>query len=937
MLFGKHLSNEKGSGLIIVLMILVQIPILVSISASMMNRKTGMSAKTWDQFVLQESTKSSFLLLEAALRRRLWEPPPDAQCLRSKNFKVEGQFSNGFKFTVTGNYIPAERMILLVADGEKSGYKTQYTKYHKMYDMADYLYLSTSNGTDPSNDVVIGKSTADRNTPSGLIAGSRRIQIASRLRIESSIIPKTDRTFPFALGPPDTYKSYGYNDPKPVEFPVGVGTIIQADKIEIPQGIYYGKAYALDPVFTNTGPGPAQAYPDYPADLLNSTALVIAQPGGNKLGQNIGSVAMITNDYRLALDQVEAIRSGNVTGTATQDNVSKYVYPWALFNQPTFPYFDETAVDSGGYLNSLVSNFFFFHYRNTWGNFNQGNYTCLTTDWTYTATSRYCSASWSFPRGFEAWRTNAGLDNILLAKPEEVKPNNINKIDWDNMDAFQEDAALCGMVVDEATVLPSEVDCDISDYSLLKSYVSNPAGLSCPQVKKLRLQNLETQLNNFDLSTYTSNAVEEGSHLRRVIYAKTPVEIAQESSKGLWTGMTDSTVRDRFSVFIINESKTAFRPFQPDLALPTSSPLVANPGVVRETYFNSDSTDLDPATRLTPLKMAVIMPEEIQILTPGYLYTNVNELKDMFPVVTGVIKPRRHIVTDWIKQENDGFKYGVRNVKIENIALITSEQNQVADNPPATPMRWDDPRGGSRPSGLALRGLWAIMANSHRYTWFNGCMFDEPDGGVNSADRYGAGNNANRACNSPLPFTPFRVGSNPPYAYAFGGNPFPYAPASAGAATSADLIPYVDSNFYSESRCGPPKSEVTGGYMPYVFNLQASNQVSYNAAIRFAGAIVRVGFSDQVPLNKRNLSVREHDYREFVFGNNPEIPFDISDRHIRMPPAPATSCIPGPSQNTGLRINGGYYTFVNLPVADNFRNLAFLKNLELPSVITSGN
>nr|BFD68955.1 hypothetical protein HAGR004_39770 [Bdellovibrio sp. HAGR004] len=90
-------------------------------SADIQKRNYEYKTKDHDQVLLNEVTTSAFAVMESALARRLWEPPPDNNCLNSESFSVEGKLDGGMTWNVTAKYNFTTKNYELVSEGQRGG------------------------------------------------------------------------------------------------------------------------------------------------------------------------------------------------------------------------------------------------------------------------------------------------------------------------------------------------------------------------------------------------------------------------------------------------------------------------------------------------------------------------------------------------------------------------------------------------------------------------------------------------------------------------------------------------------------------------------------------------------------------------------------------------------------------------------------------------
>lgn len=94
-------SLRKGQATLLIVFVLCAVGIIVLMSSlDVFTKDYNYKSVDFDRVLLDEATSSSFAVMEAALSRRMWEPPPDSDCLKSQKFSVSGKLPNGVSWSV---------------------------------------------------------------------------------------------------------------------------------------------------------------------------------------------------------------------------------------------------------------------------------------------------------------------------------------------------------------------------------------------------------------------------------------------------------------------------------------------------------------------------------------------------------------------------------------------------------------------------------------------------------------------------------------------------------------------------------------------------------------------------------------------------------------------------------------------------------------------
>ncbi|WPU65427.1 hypothetical protein [Peredibacter starrii] len=655
------LRNQIGSSLIFVF---AALGILASISIYVLKVNKQMSEQTsalWQRTIADETAQSAFVIMESAMARRLWSPPPDNNCMIDEEFSVTGTLDNGATYEVNAKYIIDSKTLEMVATGKYKDYESKYLKNLKIYDVTDYLVLSKAAKT-----TTIAAPQYSATLPASMIARDRKVYFEGGVAFQSI----TDRAGSF---------DWDKNATVPMRNPGEINIILQAERMIFKGGIMYSPLLSPRPAPDN--------YPNFYNDFKDLTYDAFGpNPGPLYYWQWGGGGSFMTGDYTLANQVNASMRSGTAVSMSL---IRKHFYPIA-FTTGSLPLNATYASDNGTYFND-PNRWIIAYYSygpngvSTYGH--RANFSCYTL--AQGADTRYCSASNLFPRGFEAWRLSADLKGVLFTDDfEELQTQTIT---WDNMEAMKDDAKSCGIYVSPTSgkASSSYEDCDMSDYNFVTKYIYGNG--TCNRIYRLDSESIQSKLANFSSGAYSGTAPKT---LRRVIYSEVPLEIVQNQAAGLATNMS-ADVRKNLPLWVVNEDVNIIRPHQPD----TTSPIDERPLEFRQLYFNGSSSGA-----MTSLKLVYISPEKTIINSPFHVPLTPGELSLDFPVVGGKIRPNYSSTTDWKHQEEDGFKYGVRIVNIKNTSLI--------DN--TTHFNYNE--------GFSFRGLWSVVNSSAIQVLRNGCM-----------------------------------------------------------------------------------------------------------------------------------------------------------------------------------------------------------------------
>ena len=139
----KHVvDNKSGSSLIF---IFAALGVVASISIYVLKVNKQLNEQTsllWQRTIADETAQSAFVILESAMARRLWSPPPDDECMIDEEFLVQGKLDNGATYEVSARYIIDSKTLEMVSTAKYKDYESKFLKNLKIYDVSDYLVLS---------------------------------------------------------------------------------------------------------------------------------------------------------------------------------------------------------------------------------------------------------------------------------------------------------------------------------------------------------------------------------------------------------------------------------------------------------------------------------------------------------------------------------------------------------------------------------------------------------------------------------------------------------------------------------------------------------------------------------------------------------------------------------------------------------------------------
>lgn len=724
--------NQKGQSTILVPFgVLMVTTIAIMTYSDFFKKNQGIHKKLITRSLLQETTLSTFAIMESALKRRMWEAPPDANCMRSETFSVSGETPYKVKWNVAATYEFEKSLVTMVATGkDKYGNEVQFIKQIKIMDASDYLLISTNKA---DNIQLLRHSAGTRTKATSLVAGHRRIYTSSPVEFTGNFYSNRITTS-FSTSPPAFTNEQAVNS---------YGTIIQGQRIQFTKGLrYMNAANTGTRIYTPTttaisGVGAGLLAHNIKANTLFNSGNILDptlnnQSGSTKylLGQSPsgGVIFYSGNQKNEASDHVRYLNNeiAGVSSLLNRTQMDRQVYPFALAGKtsgkPIITKGKDSIADDGDYDNNIsTAQIVNFYVGENWS-WNAANVSCLaqvTSGHGY----QHCSYSerqdskdplmYGFPVGFSTWREDANLTGSLYTSDAEetVFPT----LDWDNLSALKDDAVACGQVAAVTESSETYEDCEVWDEKFITKYRTTGAdSIACSRVLKLKQSEIDFQ--NFNKSTLAST--EANKVLRRVIFSDQPLEIAQSDSKGVLHDaaapthyLNDVDVRKKLPIWIVSTDYVVFRGFQKDL----TSPLVERPGEIRQIYFNKDlDSTAGDTTYIDPLNLAVLSTEKIQLISPQYVPMSKAHMVDIYPVDSArqQITPKKHNPTDHVRYEDDAFNFGQRDFNIERVAFLSNTYNVGTRANYTTVIsgatsNYAYPNNGQN---FFLKGLWYIPA-----------------------------------------------------------------------------------------------------------------------------------------------------------------------------------------------------------------------------------
>ena len=803
------------------------------------NQRRALSSASWDNFSVAATAQSTFALMESALERRLWEMPPDDDCLRMRSVRLHGTMSGGITFEVVAFLIQEQNTIRLTSEAVSpdGDVRVVYTKNIKILDASEFL-VATQN-PEPT---TIG-------TGASLIAKNRKIYFEGPIELEVS------RTQWSAASGPQWVKEN-------LDLPRDIGAILQADQLVFKNGIEYKRRSMSSPMggqapysYPNNGYYYGSTDPRAPVLATyfpENNGLTLAESDRYYFASGAGAVA-VTADYDFAYRLKHEIDTGAPPSgqpALNRPTILNSIYPKALFNATSThlgPVRAENHPDSATLQAALTASpapYMSNHDQWIWtnvsyngpvGNGNNGDLTCLSRG------GSRCSSSLSYPKNFERWKQDRNLTDRLITNDSKVKFQ-FPVITYDHLQAMKEDAIACGLYVnpsDPSTFDTSYEDCSLDYPGSIASYRSQSANPPCRTWYVLdgdRLQNKFSQFNS-------GGALEDpgrraADFLRRVVYSDVPIEIRQTHHQGLMTPVTNPISRSRMSVWFVGSSQIQLRGAQPD----TSSPLDTEPARLREIVFNMDGTGA--TTPVPPLKLVTLSPDAVSFVSPFFEPTTRSDLLTYLPVHNGRIVPSYLVTTDWVHQEQDAFKYGYRKIVVNNLVIISGIQTPMSPRFPWYP----------NPT-LFVRGLWDAVDDPAIQAGFrSACMLSTR---YDNAHVVGSSTTINDAGATGMPADP--AAEDPPVAWGLAYDSLPWreyrntmAPPNFASGQGGTYFPPDTSRFYYRNN-GVVRADVQG--WPWVFKKQRVWNGAAKTSVDFRGLRIILSFSNQIPAGRtRDLS-----------------------------------------------------------------------------------
>lgn len=666
--------------------------------------------KSLRQSILDEIVQSSFAIAEATLARRMWEVPIDSSTCDSKDkFKLSGTLGR-VSWAINVEYNSDLKIYKMIASGTDQNFSSRFVKEIKAVDVSDYLLFSDSN-----NPIYMGSINSGA---FGIVAGTRKVYSKSKLYFYAENFNYPSLT------------NQGNWLGADIKFPDNFNAIFQADRMIFAGGI---ESYFNTQFLANDDPIKSMINP-YFNTYTNS-----AHTG----------VALFIDDINKAQALVDNVNGVASAPYITRSSYAKYVYPQAFFPITARPGLSDHGVDSGGFHNSTNDQNVFIYVCGGANGFGcLGDFTCLNKK----GTSKGCNFSEAWPKGFAAWKNAAGLNDILFTSDAEEPPKPI--LTWDNMEALEEDAKICGAVIDKLN--PYE-DCPIWEHNAIMSY-AHTGVVNCPQISKINLDQL-----TFKNLTGTTK------YSRRVIYLKSQAEVYQNTYSGLMkTLLPNNSLRDKLSFWVVSEDAITLKGVQPDV----SSPLQSQPNVVRKVYFNKD---VSGAAALHPLNLVFLSPDRIQLISPFHVPVTKAMFTARLPYSGGKIRPLLSAQFDEQRFGQDTFKYGLRDYELNHISIIISS-TESQNNP------------------FLFRGLWSGRSSTAQVIAYGICYASTPGGGM--LDQSGSNiftttalvpASATSAAHIPNPMTSFFYGDPAVTASQFVNGTLEFPPYYSAAALNIQL------------------------------------------------------------------------------------------------------------------------------------------------------
>ncbi len=696
----------------------------VFVVGQMMLSQIKLEAQQTQTYALEIAARSAFPLMEAALQRRFWEPPPDNDCMRTLETKGTLKISDDTVVQMVARFIPDDPEHLIYEFQASVTKNDKTVKAIKRYELKDaggnLLVLKATEGsvTKESSFRLSLDSSTNPKRPTTLLGNNKNIYLEGEL-----VLNPTNFRMPLPA-PTDANTNsddsflarVAANDPK------NYNIIVQAPQMMFTGGIKYADQLIPFP-WAKPIPGKLFPVPTAPINrkLINQNAInwlkdvfVFPDSVASEGAQNqfvrvlkIGGQAVFFKDYSKAVELVQALKEGKPL------EKSKFInnaYPVALTggdtNKPIQP---SSAMDTGSYLVNSERRFVLQNtgmirggpgpnqlYETGW---NISDVTCVA------GKDLNCSSSKDFPNGFGQWKYSAGLNDSLKASDtNRSELPNFPSITPDTLAALKEDAAKCGLVITASNALPKYEDCQPVKSNHVARALSSFLNFG-DQTGLNDLCKTYSVLSNSNLSLKVPVTVEMLSRSkkallsRRVIFSETPVEIRQDSKKGLFAdAIPDVEVRKNLPIWFVSAnidtsssdtyvsySEFVLRGFQADKrqVLPTQEP-----EKIRMVSFNKDVSD--DMEKLPSLKLAFIAPGITQFVAESYVHLSRNALITNASLVQSsfddagvqLVDLRKSFIHQHDRWEEDAYKYGRRDLELENVAFFvtTSDFNSLKSN-----------------------------------------------------------------------------------------------------------------------------------------------------------------------------------------------------------------------------------------------------------------
>lgn len=705
--FSSVLISQAGQAFIIFpSAILVSTSLVFFLTNDVFNSQSSIRRKTIHTYLLETTVHSSFAVMEAALRRRMWEAPPDTLCLKSPKFSVSGETSGGVRWRVDADYDFNLNVISLLASGEdKFGNKAKFVKQIKIMDTSDYLFVSTTKQAPVSF-------SRSQIAPTSMIAGKRRVYVASPVEITGAYSPRNSNDYS--------------TNPAGHHFARDYGIILQGERIQFARGLRYAMGSEFRTPNDKKADGTEDLIGKSVDQLYKSQALYDVRsqaPNTSMFGLAPTSPTIFFGGNQLDLARLlrDRIRFNNGTPNSELLSAAASIYaqtfPVSLSaSRGQRPYLAWLASDNGTYDNFVPA--WQIPMYTSGNNFlwTGMNATCFARDVLVggRAERRYCNYTeaedpdsgsgkadegaypWyrirGFPEGFKKWRKDAGLESTLKTYDSEVLRT--VDLDWDHLDALRDDARKCGLYVPKENNLAKFSDCQVWDRQFLDLYRKKGDSPTCMQYSQIRPDDSlnSLPLQNFDPNTELSAPTER--LLRRVVFSEGSMEIHQARAQGIWGGLVDSDLRSRLSIWFVSPEILQLRTYQtpdepgvidtveksPNFSTGLSPSEAAEANRIRKVSFNRDVSGA--AQPLPALNLTLLSPEKVHVVSPQYKALTRERFLEMYPLVDlGIdgrhIQPRRYNVTDYHRYEEDAYIYGIRDVDLNNLAIITNGDNMA--------------------------------------------------------------------------------------------------------------------------------------------------------------------------------------------------------------------------------------------------------------------